>query len=1140
MRIDGNCAHLFGRIKMNMKKIWSAPVALVVVLTMALFFGGITVSAEEIEFGNCGENATWSLDDNGTLTISGTGAMYDYGWDYDRDPGWYYWKYYIKSIVIQEGITTIGEDAFSGCNDLTAVTIPATVNKIGNYAFSNCSSLTSITIPASMTKIGDYAFQSCGLESITIPNNVTSLGQYAFSMCGSLETVTIGSGLTAIPSGAFSECSALTTVNFPNTIKTIGNSAFSYCTGLTGISIPNSTTTIGEYAFNNCTALESIHLSGLLTSIGDSAFEDCSALDNVTFPNTLTSIGSCAFSSTGITSLALPSGIESIGNAAFSNCNGLEVLNISLTTDMSIGSSLFSYCTGLQTATITGNITEIKEYMFNGCENLSSLTLPTTVTSIGKSAFSGCADLNYTFSSNITSYGNYALQGVPLTTVTISPNVTYGEGVFAQSNSIEHVIVENGVTSIPDSMFWDCTNLISVELPDTVTSIGEKAFYNSGLTSIVLPQNLKTIGNYAFSGSKLATLTLNNKLESIGVEAFSNIRTLKTINFSDSVTYYGNRAFACTGVTSVSLKIDDTVTENGGLFSGCSELETAVITGNTTTLQYAFFEDCRNLESVTLPENLTGIPSSFFSNCYKLAGITLPANLESIGYNAFYSCTSLTSVTIPSTVTTIHDSAFSNSGLTSIVIPDSVTNIGSGVFSLCKELKTATLPSTMTAVPVACFSNCSKLSSVNFPSGLEKIGESAFAKCGFTSLSIPGTVKYVDYEAFKECPKLRTVVLSEGVDKFIGQVFYNCDALETAVIASTADVDYLNYTFNYCENLKTVYCTRNHTTCTLSNDMSGINFIIITNADNIPAHIAGHSITLAADIGVNFYLALPLEYDDTNTTVEFTWGEGTDFNSGKSYVHKVNAKLTKIYEHGANYKVTCGVAARAMTDTISMVVKSGNTVVMTDTYTVMDYVNVLVKAQPNNKDLQYLLCAMCNYGSLSQQYFNYKNNSGTLATDKYDNSGDTWKTEVRTYTDTVDMTVPAENITITGIANDNMGISYYGASILCASQMKMRFYFSVTDATAFAAIKDTAYFKSQKLKFIDAVVDGQSLVYIETQGLMPGDLENVFEITVNSNVYTYDFRDYINRLYNADEYFLYTARAAYTFSHFAKKFQEGQ
>ena len=94
MRIDGNCAHLFGRIKMNMKKIWSAPVALVVVLTMALFFGGITVSADEVGSGSCGDNATWSYDDNGTLTISGTGAMYDYGWDYGRDPGWYYWKYY--------------------------------------------------------------------------------------------------------------------------------------------------------------------------------------------------------------------------------------------------------------------------------------------------------------------------------------------------------------------------------------------------------------------------------------------------------------------------------------------------------------------------------------------------------------------------------------------------------------------------------------------------------------------------------------------------------------------------------------------------------------------------------------------------------------------------------------------------------------------------------------------------------------------------------------------------------------------------------------------------------------------------------------------------------------------------------------
>ena len=1096
---------------MDKKKIWSAPFALIVVLTMALFFGGITVSAEPLDSGECGEEVTWSLDSNGTLTISGSGAMDNYDWV--NNPGWYYDRSDIQKVVIESGITSIG-----------------------NEAFAYCSNLRSVTIPSTVTTIGSAAFRSSGLESVTIPDSVTSLGFYAFEMNYSLETVSIGSGLTLIPEGAFEECTSLTAVSIPGTVTSIGVSAFNGCSGLESMSC--NAEKIEGYAFYRCSALKTVDLGNKLESVGESAFEDDQQLKTITLPSTLKSIGSSAFNNIGITSLSLPSGVTSIGGGAFYSCTGLTSLELNFTTDMSIGESLFSYCSGLESVTITGNITSISAYMFSGCDNLSSLSIPATVTKIGNNAFDGCTSLNYTFPSSITSYGNYAVAGVPLTSVTISPDVTYGEGVFGYNKSLRTVTVESGVTEIPAYMFNNCSNLETVVFPETLTSIGKYAFQLTGLTSVNFPSSLRTIGLGSFYCCKLTEVTLNDGLESVGQEAFANMSGLKTVNFPDSVTTYGSRAFACTGITSVSMKIDESMNVGYGLFSGCNKLETAEITGDTTHIESGLFEDCSSLESVKLPDNLTSIPSSFFMNCKKLSSVVLPANLESINYYAFYNCSSLSSVTIPSSVTTIGENAFAGAGLTSIVIPDTVTSVGASAFNGCQKLKTVTLPSTMTTVPMYCFGGCPELTTVNFPSGLTTIESYAFAGCGFTSLSIPGTVKNINYQAFYECRKIRTLVISEGVENVNYEAFAYCTSLETAVIGSTVNPGSIDGTFDYCNNLKTIYCTSALASFCFNIDGPVINIILIDNADNIPAHIAGHSISLAADICVNFYMALPLEYDEGNTTVEFTWGEGIDFKTQKSYVHNVSATLTPINEHGANYKVTCNVAARAMGDTITMVIKSGNEEILRDTYSVIEYVNVLALAYPNDAKLQDLLTSMVAYGSYSQMYFNYKSDTD-LVRYKYNNYYDTWSPSAEFYTNTVSMDVPAENLTIKNIVNDNLGLKYYGTSILCSSQTKMRFYFEVTDTDAFNAISGTASYKGVSLKFVNTKVNGQDLVYIETQGLMPGDLESIFNITIGNNVYTYDFRDYIIRVDSVDTFFVATAKGAYAYSHFAKVYQEG-
>ncbi len=197
--------------------------------------------------GNCGVDVTWTMDDNGVLTIEGSGAMSDY----TAGPTVPWYGKTVTSAVIADGVTTIGNYAFYGCSVLTSVNIPNSVTSIGDRAFYNCSGLTSITIPNSVTSIGDYAFYYCsGLTSVTIGNSVTSIGMSAFIGCSSLTSVIIPNSVTSISDRAFRYCSSLTSITIPNSVESIGSYAFQYCSNLTEVTLQGTALpTCGTSAF---------------------------------------------------------------------------------------------------------------------------------------------------------------------------------------------------------------------------------------------------------------------------------------------------------------------------------------------------------------------------------------------------------------------------------------------------------------------------------------------------------------------------------------------------------------------------------------------------------------------------------------------------------------------------------------------------------------------------------------------------------------------------------------------------------------------------------------------------------------------------------------------------------------------------
>ena len=463
--------------------------------------------------GTCGENLTWKIED-GVLTISGTGAMMDYSWCQDPAAPWAAAK--IKSVVIESGVTSIGNSAFYGFS-LTSITIPDSVTSIGDYAFDR-GSLASITIPDSVTSIGDAAFEFCNLTSITIPAGVTSIGNLAF--CGSsLTSIAIPDNVTNIGEGAFCGCDGLADdkgfvivcnilcgyfgkdadVAVPTGVTRIDMAAFAGCSSLASIAIPNSITSIGREAFSGCSSLTSITIPDGVTSIGNYTFSNCSSLTSVEIPDSVTSIGEGAFC--GCAGLADDKGFVIVRNMLCGYFGkGADVVVPTGVTG--IDARAFSDCSSLTSITIPDSVTSIGDYAFYNCSSLASIAIPDSVTSIGRGAFAGCSSLkSITIPDSVTSIGDKAFYNCSsLASIAIPNSITsIGQGAFSGCSSLTSITIPDGVTSIGSNIFYGCSSLKSITIPDSVTTICSDAFRNcTSLTSATIPASMASIGSHAF------------------------------------------------------------------------------------------------------------------------------------------------------------------------------------------------------------------------------------------------------------------------------------------------------------------------------------------------------------------------------------------------------------------------------------------------------------------------------------------------------------------------------------------------------------------------------------------------------------------------------------------------------------------
>ena len=605
-----------------MKKLLSffLTICLLVCILLTGLFNLTSSAATSGTTGDC----TWSLDGT-ALTINGNGSMKSYG-SYSSLP----WGKGITSVVIEYGVTNIGNYAFQECTNLISVTIGNSITSIGDSAFSGCTSLTSITIPNRVTSIGPYAFDSCsGLTSITIPNSVTSIGSHAFDSCNGLTSITIPDSVTSIGSNAFYNCSSLTSITIPNRVTSIGYCVFTNCESLASITvdndnsiyssvdgvlfnktkteiicypagksstsynIPNDVTNIGDNAFSGCTSFTSITIPNSVTHIGKGAFEYCTSLESITLPF----VGSSRTASRTSDALfgyifgyATSTTISYKVKAYYNNTNSAwyyylippSIKTVIITDAAQIPYGAFYNCKNITSITLSDSVTTIDDTAFYNCTSLENISIPSRVTSLSGSAFSSCTALENVNVSSLEAWCNIDFE-------TPDSNPLYGRHLYLNGQEVKELVIPNSVTSIGDYAFNNCTSLTNITIPNSVTSIGESAFaWCNSLVSV-------TVDNE------------NNNYSSVDGVLFNKTKT-------EIICYPA-------GKTSTSYAIPNSVTS----ISNCA------------------FSSCHNLSNVTIPDSVTSIGVAAFEYCAKLASITIP-NSVSIGDYAFYDCKKLTNV----------------------------------------------------------------------------------------------------------------------------------------------------------------------------------------------------------------------------------------------------------------------------------------------------------------------------------------------------------------------------------------------------------------------------------------------------------------------------------------------------------------
>lgn len=581
--------------------------------------------------GKCGDNLMWELEDE-TLKISGMGEMYDYT-NYNKLAPWKEYSGSMNKLVIESGVTSIGEFAFWECSGFTGdLTIPNSVTSIGDYAFEGCSGFTgNLTISNSVTSIGYCAFAYCSgfIGDLIIPNSVKNIDRYAFCECSGFNgSLTISSSVTSIERDVFAGCSGFTgKLVIPEGVTYIGDRAFWGCSGFTGdLIIPRNVTYIDNLAFCNCSGFDGrLIIPNSVTGIGISAFyECCGFIGGLAIPDGITRIENGTFNGcSGFTgNLSIPDSVTEIGETAFYRCSGFTGSLTIPNSVTSIGEFAFGGCSSFTgELTLPDRLTQIEDSVFSGCSGFTGeLTLPDGVQNIGTDAFYGCNGFvgNLKIPTNVTGIGRAAFckcSGFTGDLIISNKVKNIGSGAFHGCNGLGGKLVVSGsVTTIAGGAFYECSSIDNIIFAGDAPAIEAGIFTFKGVTAKVYYPSWKLgwnddLVNQDYGGALTwipyaegtAPWEMDNKTTAPGILLYLETNP-KTITYKESfscLNFDMNITFMCM-LPSIEAPTYDNVTAKIELSDGLSYAENAVNKSYTKNLGTMNFDAVKK-QDISVP-----------------------------------------------------------------------------------------------------------------------------------------------------------------------------------------------------------------------------------------------------------------------------------------------------------------------------------------------------------------------------------------------------------------------------------------------------------------------------------------------------------------------------------------------------------
>lgn len=457
----------------------------------------------------------------------------------------------IDHVIVEEGVKKV---TLTWNKYIKSITLPKTVSKLVGHL--DAVELESFVIDedAPLTEIGDRKFFRCTkLKSFICPKSVTKIGAMAFSECSALETVKLPEGITSIGDRAFEYCSSMVNLNIPKGVKTIGTRAFIRCSSWRGeVDLPQITV-LPQQVFYDCRNLKRLTFATGITSIGEEALAQCGGLGALTFDEGLTSIGQKAFYWSSITELHLPESLKSLSDWMCKDCENL------------------------QKVTLPNSLTEIAKGAFRSCKQLAEINIPTALTTIRETAFDECAMLKELNLSNVTTLEEYA---------------------FRNCTQLTKVILAKTLESIPVEAFGSCTSLADVTWPQNLKAISYYAFYEAPIATLQLPETVTSIGDKAFSNNKAITRFVFPKHVDKVLSTFSGCTNLTEVVLPEDATEIYKEAFRGTGIKQIIIP-EGYTTIMGEAFKNCPQLETIVLPSTLTTLKGGYhFQNSPNIKHV--------------------------------------------------------------------------------------------------------------------------------------------------------------------------------------------------------------------------------------------------------------------------------------------------------------------------------------------------------------------------------------------------------------------------------------------------------------------------------------------------------------------------------------------------------------